>query len=245
MNYQAINYEKKDFIGHVVLNRPQVLNAINAQMRKELVEVFSVMEGDPEVRAVIMSGAGERAFSGGADIKEFGTRPVEETRTGWDKVGNLFGKPVIAAVHGFCVGGALQMVLKCDIIIASEDAQFGLPEIDLGIMVSDGGTQRLVRLIGPNKTLEMVLTGGRITAQEAYNFGLINKVVPREELMPLAQKMAKSIANKDSRLVQYYKEAVYRGRDLPLEAGLELERDLAKMAKTEMTKGRENHKLRQ
>ena len=229
MTYEAILLEKSANIGYVTLNRPQVLNAINFQMRQELAEAFAQLEIDPEVRVVVLSGAGKRAFSVGADIKEF-DRPQAEL--GWEKWSSIgiSDKPIIAAIQGYCLGAGFQMVLRCDLRIATQNAQFGLPEITLGIMTSDGGSQRLPRLVGITKALEMTLTGEMITAQEAYDFKLVNKVVPNEELLPVTKKLAEVIASKDPDLVKIYKKAIYRGSDLPLNSALELEQHLAQIA---------------
>ena len=239
MDYHYILYNKRDNAGYVELNRPEKLNAINAQMRKELIEVFSIMESDPEIKVGVISGVGEQAFSVGADIKEFNTPAMEENWEGWEKVGTL-SKPVIAAIHGYCLGGALQMVLRCDLRIASGDAELGLPEVKMGVMVHDGGTQRLSRLVGLTKALEIILTGERISGQDAYNSGLVNKVVPREELIPAVEKMAKSLTQKDPDLLRLCKEAVYKGYNLPIETALKMEKEIAEIANAKNNPNKSN-----
>lgn len=225
--YENISYSKKDSIAYIILNRPTALNAINSEMRKELTDAIADINKDSQVRVVIISGSG-RAFCAGADLKE----PLEKKKA-WQGVRNYIDnldKPIIAAIHGHCVGGGLQLALCCDIRIASEDAQFGLPESGMGIMVYYGGTQRLPRLVGTAKAVEMILTGRPIGSHEAYTFGLINRVVPKEYLMLVAEDIARSIAAKPPLLVKCCREAIYEGIQLPLNDALKLELDLASKA---------------
>ena len=233
-NFEVIIYEKKDGIGYVTLNRPQVLNAYNLQMRDELYQVLTAIRDDPEVRVAIFKGAGERAFCVGADLTEFlsAPSPVIARQVRWERdVWGLFlsiTKPLIAAVHGYVLGSGLEIALCCDIRLASEDAQFGLPEVGLGIIPAAGGSQTLPRIIGRAKALEMLLTGGRVKAEEAYRLKLVSQVVSRHDLLPAAEKLANRIKGYSPVALACAKQAVTGGLDLSLEQGLELEAKLAR-----------------
>jgi len=238
--FDTIIYEKRDGIAYVTLNRPEALNRYNIQMRDDIYQVLTAIRDDPEVMVAILKGAGERAFSVGADLSEFGTAPspVIARQVRWERdVWGLFSslkQPFIAAVHGFVLGSGVEIALFCDIRIASEDAIFGLPEVSLGMIPAAGGTQTLPRVIGRGRALEMLLTSDRIDAKEAYRIGLVNMVVPREELYPTADEIARKIMSRGPIAVRYAKEAINRGLDLILEEGLALERKLAALvAKTE------------
>lgn len=232
-NFETIIFEKKEGIGYVTLNRPRVLNAYNLRMRDEIYQILGAIRDDPEVMAVIFSGAGERAFSVGADITEFLTAPspVIARQARWERdVWGLFlsiPKPLIAALHGYVLGSGLEMALCCDLRIAAENARLGLPEITLGMIPPAGGTQNLPRTIGRAKALEMLLSGQWIDAREAYRIGLVNQVVAPQDLIPAAEGMARKIMSRSALAVRYAKEAVNRGLELSLEEGLELERKLA------------------
>lgn len=232
-NFETIIFEKKEGIGYVTLNRPRVLNAYNLRMRDEIYQVLGAVRDDPEVMVVIFSGAGERAFSVGADITEFLTAPspVIARQARWERdVWGLFlsiPKPLIAALHGYVLGSGLEMALCCDLRIAAENARLGLPEITLGMIPPAGGTQNLPRTIGRAKALEMLLSGQWIDAREAYRIGLVNQVVAPQDLLPAAEGMARKIMSRSALAVRYAKEAVNRGLELSLEEGLELERKLA------------------
>lgn len=232
-NFETIIFEKKEGIGYVTLNRPRVLNAYNLRMRDEIYQILGAVRDDPEVMAVIFSGAGERAFSVGADITEFLTAPspVIARQARWERdVWGLFlsiPKPLIAALHGYVLGSGLEMALCCDLRIAAENARLGLPEITLGMIPPAGGTQNLPRTIGRAKALEMLLSGQWIDAREAYRIGLVNQVVAPQDLLPAAEGMARKIMSRSALAVRYAKEAVNRGLELSLEEGLELERKLA------------------
>jgi enoyl-CoA hydratase len=238
MTYQAILLERDGHVATVTLNRPEVLNAQNNQLREEMFDAFSTLKSDEDVRAIIVTGAGERAFSAGADIKEFLEPPVptrfREQRKRLDYRGEMdrCPQPIIAAIRGFALGGGLELALACDIRIAAEDAQLGLTEINLAIIPGGGGTQRLPRLIGRGKALEMVLTGARVPAAEALRIGLVERVVPVAELMPTALSLARTIAEKAPIALRYAKEAVVGGLALPLADGLRLENDLATLLRT-------------
>ena len=228
-NFKVIIYEKKDDIGYITLNRPEALNAYNIQMRDELYQVLGVIRDDPEVRVAILQGAGERAFCAGADLTEFLTAPspVIARRVRWERdVWGLFlsiSKPLIAALHGYVLGSGVEIALCCDIRLASEDARFGLPESGLGIIPAAGGSQTLPRVIGGAGALEMLLTGRLIEAKEALRLKLVNRVVPRADLLPEVVRLAKKIKAYNPLAVRYAKEAVARGLDMSLEQGLELE----------------------
>ncbi len=236
-NFETILYEKKEGIGYVTLNRPEALNAYSVQMRDDLYEILSAIKDDSDVKVAIFKGAGEKAFCAGADLSEFLTAPppaaarqVRFDRDVWD----LFSKipqPLIAALHGYVLGSGIEMALFCDIRIASEDAQFGLPEVDLGIIPAAGGTQTLPRTVGRSKAIEMLLTDDWINADEAWRINLVNRVVPRDKLLETAEKMAKRIASYDPMAVLYAKQAVVRGADMTLAEGLNLE----KMLKSRLT----------
>jgi enoyl-CoA hydratase/carnithine racemase len=231
--FKTLIYEKKDAIAYVTLNRPQALNVYNIQMRDDLYEVLGAIKDDPEVRVGIFKGAGEKAFCAGADLSEFLTAPsptvARQVRFGRDVWGLFLSipQPLIAAVHGFILGSGIEIALCCDIRIASEDARFGLPEVQLGILPAAGGTQTLPRIIGRAKALEMLLTNRWVNGNEAYEIGLVNQVVSRDRLLETAEKMASQIAAYDPAAVRAAKRAVVRGSDLPLAEGLELERRLA------------------
>ena len=231
--FETLVYEKEDMTAYVTLNRPQALNAYNIQMRDDLYEVLSAIRDDDEVRVVILRGAGEKAFCAGADLSEFLTAPspvaARQIRFDRDVWGLFLGipQPLIAAVHGYVLGSGIEIALCCDIRIASEDAQFGLPEVGLGIIPAAGGTQTLPRAVGRGKALEMLLTSRWIDAKEAYRIQLVNRVVPREKLIESAKEMAEKIASHDPVAIRSAKQAVVRGLDLPLEEGLRLEKMLA------------------
>jgi enoyl-CoA hydratase len=232
-NFETLIYEKSDNIAYVILNRPQVLNIYNIRMRDNLYEVLQAIRDDPEVRVAIFKGAGEKAFCAGADLSEFLTAPspviARQVRFGRDVWGLFLSlpQPLIAAVHGYVLGSGMEIALCCDMRIASEDARFGLPEVGLGIIPAAGGTQTLPRIIGRGRALEMLLANRWLTSGEALQFGLVNRVVPKEKLFDTAVELAKKIASYDPMAVRYAKQAVARGSDLPLTEGLDLERRLA------------------
>src|SRR3984957_15730179 len=200
LTLETVLYEKKGGFAYVTMNRPKVLNALNKRALADLREAFQDAKDDPEVRGAIITGAGEKAFIAGADINEVATdTPVEaeqKTRNGqavMDLIESL-GKPVIAAVNGFALGGGCETALASTVRIASENARFGLPEVKLGIIPGYGGTQRLPRLVGKGHALRMILSGNMITAQEAYRIGLINEVVPAPELIGRAEAILKEMS---------------------------------------------------
>ncbi|HYQ86436.1 MAG TPA: enoyl-CoA hydratase-related protein [Bacteroidota bacterium] len=211
----------------IQLNRPDVLNALNIKLMTELVEALERLDNDPEIRAIILTG-NEKAFAAGADIKEMADSSavdmlVRDQFARWDRIRKI-KKPIIAAVSGFALGGGCELSMACDLIIASETARFGQPEINIGVMPGAGGTQRLTRAIGKCKAMEMVLTGKMITAEEAFQLGLVNKVVPVECYLEEAKSLAKEIASKPPVAVRLAKEAVLKSFDTTIEGGLEFER---------------------
>jgi enoyl-CoA hydratase/carnithine racemase len=234
--FKTILYEKGDGIAWIILNRPDVLNAINMRMRDELWDLVHAVHDDPEVRVVIFKGAGERAFSAGADISEFGTAPsyVESRRARRQR--DLWGfilsmdKPLIAAIHGFAFGAGIELPLCCDIRIASDDARLGLPEVSLGYIPSAGGTQTLPRHIPPGVAMHMILTGDPIDAPTALRYGLVQRVVPRDRLYREAESLARTLMSQGPLALRLGKRAVLEGLDLPLSQGLALESRLARRA---------------
>jgi enoyl-CoA hydratase len=236
--FETLLYEKGDGIAWVTLDRPEVLNSVNLQMRDELWTVMEAFRDDPDALVLIIKGAGERAFSAGADISEFGTAPsyVESRRARRER--DLWGlmlaleKPLIAAIHGYALGAGCEMSMCCDLRIASEDARFGLPEVNLGYIPSAGGTQLLPRTIPPGVAMSLILSADNIDAPEALRLGLVNRVVPRERLYPEAEALARRLLARPQQALRYAKEAVLRGLDLPLAEGLALEGRLAALALT-------------
>jgi enoyl-CoA hydratase/carnithine racemase len=231
--FQTVIYEKSENVAYITLNRTQVLNVYNLQMRDELYQILCAIKDDDEVKVAILKGAGNKAFCAGADLSEFLTAPspIIARRVRWERdIWGLFlslPQPLIGALHGYILGSGMEMALCCDLRIASEDAKFGLPETGLGIIPAAGATQTLPRVVGRAKAMEMLLTADRIDAREAYDVGLVNKVVPRAQLLATAQEMAREIISYSHGAVRYAKQAVVRGLDLPLAEGLELERRLA------------------
>ncbi|MBA7649767.1 Short-chain-enoyl-CoA hydratase [subsurface metagenome] len=231
-HFETVIYEKRGSIGCVTLNRPQVLNVYSIKMRDELYEILGAIRDDSEVRVAIFKGAGDKAFCAGADLSEFLTTPsptiarkARRERNIWRELLSL-PQPLIAALHGYVLGSGIEIALCCDIRIAARDARFGFPEAGRGIIPGAGGTQNLPRAIGPGQALEMLLTGRYLSAQEALEMRLVNRVVPKSKLLPTAEKLARQIASLDPTAVRSAKQAVVRGLDLPLAEGLELERRL-------------------
>jgi len=239
MTYQAIIFEKKDGVACVTFNRPEVMNARNRQMREEIVQAMAEIRDDSEIRVAILTGAGDRAFSAGRDLKEAAQekRPIIESRQqklergDTETIANL-NKPIIAAINGYALGGGLEMALACDIRVAVDEAKLGLPEVTRGMIPGSGGTQRLSRLIGLGKALELILTGAIIDAHEALRLGLVNKVVPRSDLLSAAEEYARKIVSNGPLAVVFAKEAVRKGYEMSLDDGLRLEADLSSLLQT-------------
>lgn len=227
----AVLYDKEDTLAIVSLNRPKVFNAYNVEMRDGLYEALHAVRDDPEVRVMILRGEGP-AFSTGGDVSEFGSAPspvgARDIRWRRDVWGTLLSlpQPTIAAVHGFTVGGGMEMALLCDLCIAADDAIFFLPETALGMIPGVAGTQTAPRAIGLGRALDMVLTGKRVDAKHALQIGLANQVVPRQTLMTAARTLAHTLAQYDPQVIALAKRAVRQGLDMPLAEGLELERRL-------------------
>jgi enoyl-CoA hydratase len=233
-DFETIIYQKQANIAYITLNRPQALNAYNIRMRDELYQVLGAIKDDFDIRVAVFRGAGERAFCAGADLTEFLTAPspLIARQARWERdVWGLFlslPQPLIAALHGYVLGSGIEIALCCDIRLASEDAQFGLPEPQLGIIPAAGGSQTLPRVIGGAKALEVLLSGRWLKADEAKKLKLVNRVVPRQALFTEAEKLAHRIAGFDPVAVARAKQAIIRGLDLSLEQGLELESRLAR-----------------
>ena len=236
MSYENLLLEKRDRIAFVTVNRPKVLNALNEKTVEELDACFSGLASDSEVRVVILTGAGEKAFVAGADINELaGYSPQRamvcalKGQAVFSRIESL-GKPVIAAINGFALGGGCELALSCTIRIASANARLGQPEVKLGIIPGYGGSQRLPRLIGGGMALEMILTGDPLAAEDALRWGLVNRVVPLDQLLPTAEAIAKKIIANGPLAVRYSMEAVHRGLNMPLADGLRWEAALFGMS---------------
>lgn len=231
-DFKVLLVEKEDGLATVTINRPKVLNALNDQVFSELKQVFEMMEDDDEVMVVVITGAGDKAFVAGADIGMMSTHTFLQARDltyqGFKAQQAIahFSKPTIAAVNGFAFGGGCEIAMCCDIRIASEKASFGQAEINLGIIPGGGGTQRLPRLVGMGIAKEMVFTGKPIDAKRAYEIGLVNRVVPHEEIMNEAKKMAKNLMSKSTVTLKFAKTAMDLGIETDLETGLQIEREL-------------------
>ena len=236
--YNTLIYEKKDNIGVLTVNRPDKLNALSNELTEELQHLLDEIEKDVDLRVVVITGAGDKAFVAGADINELVERDALKGRDVSRFRQALFARienlpvPVIAAVNGYALGGGLELALACNIRIASEKAQFGAPEVKLGIIPGDGGTQRLPRLVGLGRAMELVLTGDFIDAQEAHRIGLVNRVVSPDELMESVMTLAKKIASRPPLAVKYAKEAVNRSQEGDTASGYALESYLHALACT-------------
>ncbi len=227
MAYEHILATIEEPIAVITLNRPQVLNALNQAMMTELADAFEESDRHAAVRCIVLWG-GPRVFAAGADVREMADATVADMIRSyrfqqWQRIRRV-ATPVIAAVSGFALGGGCELAMTCDIIIASESARFGQPEIRLGLMPGAGGTQRLTRALGKSRAMEMVLTGRPITAQEACAAGLVLRVVPVELCLDEAKRLAREIAGQAPVAVRLAKEAVLQAFETPLEAGLEFER---------------------
>jgi enoyl-CoA hydratase len=226
-NYEYILVERDEAVGVVTLNRPKELNALSTAMVAEVASALGEFDHDEGIRCMVITGAGEKAFAAGADIKEMADRsPIDMLLGGfqaWEKLQRL-RKPLIAAVGGYALGGGCELAMHCDLIVAAEHARFGQPEITLGIIPGAGGTQRLARTLGKFVTMEMVLNNRQFSAQEMAERGLVNRVVPRGEHLAEALKLAKEIAARAPLAVRLAKEAVQAAFETSLQEGLELER---------------------
>ena len=230
-NYETITVEKRGKVAILTINRPDKLNALNKQVHTEGVAALDELRKDESIRVLVITGAGEKSFIAGADISEFeGQTPVTQRdlfheKTFFNTI-DAFPKPVIAMVNGFCLGGGNELALACDLRIASENARFAQPEINLGIMCGGGGTQRLPRLIGEGRAMEIALTGDMINAETAHKYGLVNHVYPAAELEAKTMELAEKIAEKAPIALQLSKEAVKFASRSNLDEGLRREVDL-------------------
>ncbi len=243
MGYENITVNEEQGLGTIRVNRPDKLNALNIQTVEELHSAFLAFRDNPEVKAIILTGSGDKAFIAGADIGELakldkGTGRVYVLK-GQEMTKQIenFPKPVIAAVNGFALGGGTEVALACHVRIASDNAKMGQPEVKLGLIPGFGGTQRLVRLVGKGQAMEMILTGTMISAQHALQIGLVNLVVPQAELLPTCQQLAKTMIVNGPLAIKYAIQAVNQGLDKTLDEGLLLEADLfGKACSTEDSK---------
>lgn len=232
MEYKNLITKKELGTGWIIINRPSKLNALNGETVNELSVAFQEFADDPDVTAVILTGTGEKAFIAGADIGELagldGNSGEDYVSRGQELTRQMenFAKPVIAAINGFALGGGTEMALACHVRIASENAKMGQPEVKLGLIPGYGGTQRLSRLVGKGKAMELILTGKIISAQQALDIGLVNQVVPQEELLTVCESLAKEMTANGPLALAYGIEAINRGLDMPLVKGLQLEAEL-------------------
>jgi enoyl-CoA hydratase len=230
-SYETLLVERRERVAIITINRPEKRNALNIKTREEGASVLEELSADETVRVVIFTGAGDKAFVAGADIAEFAgrtaitQREVMLGRSLFTAI-DVFPKPVIAMVNGYCLGGGCELALACDLRIASDKASFGQPEINLGIIPGGGGTQRLTRLVGEGKAMELILTGDIIDAQTAYNLGLVNMVVPATDLEAKTMELANRIAEKSPVALRMAKEAVKLASRSNLDEGLRREVDL-------------------
>lgn len=230
MDYETVIVAKEGKVGAITLNRPQALNALNTKMVSELIAALDGFEKDEGVSCVVIAG-NERAFSAGADIKEMADMTAVQMVMGehffplWDKVGH-FPKPIVGAITGFALGGGLELAMCLDVLIAADTAQLGQPEINIGVIPGGGGTQRLTRVVGKSKAMEMILSDKRIGAEEAKTLGLVSRVVPKEACVEEAMKVAAEIAAKSPVAVKLAKMAINKAFEMGLSDGLDFERDL-------------------
>jgi enoyl-CoA hydratase/carnithine racemase len=237
MTYETLLVEHRNHVAYVTLNRPTALNALSTVLRRDLKQFFTDIQADHDTRLLVITGAG-RAFCAGADIKEWRepTSMVEDRGDRrllnfWDAMSRC-EHPIIAAINGYALGGGCELAMCCDIRIASDQAQLGLTEVTLGIIPGGGGTQRLPRLVGRGKALELILTGKRIDAHEALRLGLVEQVVPHDHLMAAVEELAQTIISRAPLAVKYAKEAIVRGLALPLAEGLKVEAELYTLLRT-------------
>ncbi|HKX33368.1 MAG TPA: enoyl-CoA hydratase-related protein [Blastocatellia bacterium] len=229
--FENLIIEREGRAAIITINRPEKLNALNIATRREFGEALDQLRADPEIRVVIVTGAGEKSFVAGADIGEFAgrtafqQRAVMNSRDGFEAA-DRFPKPLIAMINGFCLGGGCELALTCDLRFAGENARFGQPEINLGIIPGAGGTQRLTRLVGEGRAMQMVLTGEMIDAQEAWRIGLVNAVYPPAELRARTLELAHKIAEKSPIALEMAKTSVRNAARMNLREGLQAEIDL-------------------
>ena len=223
--------ERRNRIGIITVNRPEQLNSMNAETRSEMADYFEKMDNDPKIAVVILTGSPGKAFIAGADIKEFAEMKLEnseEMKEDWrvTKVISGMKKPVIAMIDGFCLGGGLEIAMSCDLRISSNRSKLGQPEINIGIIPGAGGTQRLTRLVGEGRAMELILTGRMINAEEALQYGILNFIFTPEELEEKTMELANTIASKSSYAVERAKRSVKAVAEMSLEKGLKYEQNL-------------------
>ncbi len=231
--FETVDLQKDGPVAHIVLNRPEVVNAYNVQMRDDLYQALEAVRDDPDVGAVVLRGAGERGFCAGADLTEFGTAPSPAVarQVRWERdIWGLFlsiRKPMVAALHGHVIGSGVEIACLCDIRVASEDAVFRMPETGLSLVPAAGGTQTLARVAGVGPAMEMLLTNSPVAAEDAQRFGLVHRVVAPDVLLDEAGRAARALAELDPNAVAAAKEALLSGADMPLDAALKREARLA------------------
>lgn len=226
-SYEAIEVSEHGKLGLISLNRPKVLNAINRPMVSEILDAMEGFEADSSIKAIVLCGNG-RAFAAGADIDEMANDQTIDFELrnqfkDWDRLA-MIKKPIIGAVHGFALGGGFELALCCDLLYAADNAEFGFPEVNLGVMPGAGGTQRLTKLVGKTKAMEWLFTGKRITAKEALQHGIVNQLISEELLLEETMKAAEQIANQAPIAIRLIKEAVLKAVDTSLSEGMEFER---------------------
>lgn len=231
MSFETIEMKVEEPIGYITIQRPEKLNALNSTVRREIMEAVDQLAQDDRVKVAILSGAGEKAFVAGADVSEFAARSAAEQRElyqhrrVYDAVA-AFPKPIIAAIHGFCLGGGSELALACDIRVADATARFGQAEIRIGLIPGAGGTQRLARLVGPGQALRIALTGDLVDADEAYRIGLVEFLVEPGQHLVKARSLAERMARWSPVSLRLIKQSVRAAMETPLSAGLELEKEL-------------------
>jgi enoyl-CoA hydratase/carnithine racemase len=228
MGYNHLYIQKEEGIGILTINRPEVRNALNTETVAEMRSVLAEWKTDPTVRLVVFTGAGEKSFAAGADIVQLRDRTLfdalESQMQSFYREVELYEKPTIAAVNGYALGGGCELAMACDIRIASENAKFGLPELNLSIIPGAGGTQRLARLVGKGKAVEMILTGTMIDAEEAKRIGLVTQVAPADQLMSAVRQTAEAILSKGPLAVRLAKLAIQTGLETDIQTGLVIEK---------------------
>ena len=231
MAYETILLDRKGAVAVIRINRPDKLNAMNSKVKEEIIHALGDLEKDDAVHVAVITGVGDKAFVAGADINEFaGKKPIDQ----WNAFGHTslynvvdrFPKPILAMINGYCLGGGCELAMACDIRVASDRASLGQPEINIGIIPGGGGSQRLPRLVGLGKALEMILTGDRISAAEAHRIGLVDLVVPHADLEAKTMELAEKIASKSPAAVRLAKAAVKASMNMPLNEGLRHEQSL-------------------
>ncbi|KAA3616730.1 MAG: hypothetical protein DWQ05_10855 [Calditrichaeota bacterium] len=232
MVFENLIFDSKNNIATITLNRPDKLNALNMDLLDELYDAFVECEVEDEIQAVILTGAGEKAFAAGADIEELAEMTPVEARQQSKNTADLFyyiehfPKPVIAAVNGFCLGGGNELAMACHMRWASQNAKFGQPEVNLGLICGYGGSQRLARLIGKGRAIELLISGAMIDAKNACDYGLVNHVVEQDKLLTECEKFLQTVMKKGPLAVQLSIDAINRGLDMPLDQGIALESEL-------------------